>query len=286
MGTYTTHYNLFMPTVGEQGWGDLVNGNFTTIDTTMAGLNTRLTAVENEVNGNLSCTSVTTSGTITSTGKITANGGIGTKALTATSISNSGALTQTGASTFTGLITANGGIKGNLTGNMVGGTNGFLYVSGTVGTSGDELYADCKAQSGGFGDTTTYTANITVNDYAISYGNPHRHTWGVYTRRSDLSGTTAPSIAGNTRTLTLKNTYSASNTYWVTVTCSDLGWNGTTLKGDDVWPYTGTLIAEVEVGKTYSVKVATNSSGVKMTKYIHWSIPAENTVYYVTYDTP
>lgn len=76
MGTYTTNYNLFMPTVGEQGWGELVNGNFTTIDTTMAGLNTRLTAVENEVNGALSCTSVTTSGTITSTGMINANGGI------------------------------------------------------------------------------------------------------------------------------------------------------------------------------------------------------------------
>ena len=49
MGTYTTNYNLFLPTVGEQGWGTLVNGNFTTIDTTMAGLNTRLTAVESRV---------------------------------------------------------------------------------------------------------------------------------------------------------------------------------------------------------------------------------------------
>ena len=70
MGTYTTNYNLFMPTVGEQGWGTLVNGNFTTIDTTMKGLDTRLTAVESEVNGALSCTSVTTSG------KVTGNGGI------------------------------------------------------------------------------------------------------------------------------------------------------------------------------------------------------------------
>ena len=115
MGTYTTNYNLFMPTVGEQGWGDLVNGNFTTIDTTMAGLNTRLTAVESEVNGNLSCTSVTTSGTITSTGLITANGGIGTKALTATSISNSGNMTNTGTLTCTGKIYANGGIEGAAT---------------------------------------------------------------------------------------------------------------------------------------------------------------------------
>ena len=70
MGTYTTNYQLYMPTVGETGWGTLVNGNFTTIDTTIKGLNTRLTAVENEVNGALSCTSVTTSG------KVTGNGGI------------------------------------------------------------------------------------------------------------------------------------------------------------------------------------------------------------------
>ena len=49
MGTYTINYNLFMPTVGEQGWGDLVNGNFTTIDATMAGLNTRVGTLETDV---------------------------------------------------------------------------------------------------------------------------------------------------------------------------------------------------------------------------------------------
>lgn len=47
MGTYTTNYNLFLPTIGEQGWGDLVNGNFTTIDTTMSGLNARVGTLEN-----------------------------------------------------------------------------------------------------------------------------------------------------------------------------------------------------------------------------------------------
>ena len=64
MGTYTANYNLFMPTVGETGWGTLVNTNFSTIDTAMKSLSNRVTAVENEVNGNLSCTSVTASGTI------------------------------------------------------------------------------------------------------------------------------------------------------------------------------------------------------------------------------
>lgn len=104
MGTYTTNYNLYMPTVGEQSWGTLVNGNFTTIDTTMKSLSnnissldsrldtvetygSRITAIENEVNGTLSCTSVTTSG------KITGNGGIAGGAISGTTGTFSGALT-------------------------------------------------------------------------------------------------------------------------------------------------------------------------------------------------
>ena len=49
MGTYTTNYNLFLPSIGEQGWGDLVNGNFITIDTTLSGLNTRIGIAETNV---------------------------------------------------------------------------------------------------------------------------------------------------------------------------------------------------------------------------------------------
>ena len=90
MGTYTANYNLFMPTVGETGWGTLVNTNFSTIDTTMKSLSNRITAVENEVNGALSCTSVTTSG------KITGNGGIA-----GTTGTFSGAVT---AKTFKGIM--------------------------------------------------------------------------------------------------------------------------------------------------------------------------------------
>lgn len=44
MGTYTTNYNLYMPTIGEQGWGELINGNFTTIDVTMKWLNDNIGA--------------------------------------------------------------------------------------------------------------------------------------------------------------------------------------------------------------------------------------------------
>lgn len=49
MGTYTTNYNLFMPSIGEQGWGELVNGNFSTIDTAMKGLDTRAGTLETEM---------------------------------------------------------------------------------------------------------------------------------------------------------------------------------------------------------------------------------------------
>lgn len=49
MGTYTTNYNLFMPSIGEQGWGELVNNNFSIIDTTMNELNTRMGTAETNI---------------------------------------------------------------------------------------------------------------------------------------------------------------------------------------------------------------------------------------------
>ena len=95
MGTYTTNKNLFMPTVGETGWGELVNGNFSTIDTflkpiTISGSTYTFTGnhVGNQSGGSVSATSITNSGTLTQTGtstftgKITGNGGIGTTSLT------------------------------------------------------------------------------------------------------------------------------------------------------------------------------------------------------------
>ena len=96
MGTYTTNHNLFLPTIGEQGWGELVNGNFETIDTFLKPISlsgTTYTFTGNQTGGSISATSVTNSGTLTSTGKITANGGISTKALSATTGTFSGAVT-------------------------------------------------------------------------------------------------------------------------------------------------------------------------------------------------
>ena len=56
MGTYTTNYQLFMPSIGEQGWGELVNGNFITIDTAMKGLDERITTLEAGKFESINCT--------------------------------------------------------------------------------------------------------------------------------------------------------------------------------------------------------------------------------------
>ena len=62
MGTYTTNYNLFMPTIGEQGWGTLVNENFSIIDTTMKGFDDVLSKMTWDGDNVTFPGSVTTSG--------------------------------------------------------------------------------------------------------------------------------------------------------------------------------------------------------------------------------
>ena len=88
MGTYTANYQLYMPSIGETGWGTLINGNYQTIDTTMKDLSNRITAVENEVNGALNCASVTASGKITGNGGIAGTTGTFSGAVTASNLSN------------------------------------------------------------------------------------------------------------------------------------------------------------------------------------------------------
>ena len=103
MGTYTTNKDLYKPSIGENGWGTLVNGNFETIDNflkpiTVSG--STYTFTGNQKGGSISATSITNSGTSTFTGKITANGGIGTKALTATTGTFSGVVTSKNVNTY------------------------------------------------------------------------------------------------------------------------------------------------------------------------------------------
>ena len=83
MGTYTNNYQLYMPTVGETGWGTLINGNYQTIDTTMKGLSDRTTVLEN--------TDVTFNTRVTAIEDVVSNGDVNSSA-----INNSGIITSTG----------------------------------------------------------------------------------------------------------------------------------------------------------------------------------------------
>ena len=268
MGTYTTNKNLFMPTIGEQGWGELVNGNFETIDNflkpiSLSGSTYIFTGnhVGNQSGGSISATSISNSGTLTNTGtstftgKITANGSIGTTSLTTSSTITS-----------TGQIVANGGVKGNLTGNVTGNTTGLLFVKGTIGTSGDVEYAKCPAISATSVSVST-GLTFTVPGYSITFGNPVKHTWGVYTRRSDLSGN-IPTIT--TRPLTFICTSNSGG-----VECTYVNASGETVSE---W------CTDTE-SKTVNVKVGTSVTLQNKYAYCTYSVPALTT-YKVKYARP
>ena len=254
MGTYTANYNLYMPTVGEQGWGEIVNNNFSTIDVAMSGLNTRVGTLETETDDLDSRIDTIESRVANGTSSISTKG-----------LTNSGNLTNTGTITSTGLITANGGVKGNLTGNVTG----FLFVKGTVGTSGDVQYASLPAISQRY-DLYKNSTTIGIPNYSISYGNPARHTWGVYTRRSDLTGNTSVSAA--TRTVTITQEVSGSG---ITVQYYNSS-NVLTTENKNK----GTFTFTVKTGTTMTVSSnSANGVGGNIT------CPA-GTTYYVKYATP
>ena len=60
MGTYTPNYNLYMPSIGEQGWGELVSNNFEILDTISNTFNTQIDTInENLTTLNLATASGT-----------------------------------------------------------------------------------------------------------------------------------------------------------------------------------------------------------------------------------
>ena len=181
MGTYTTNYNLFMPTVGETGWGTLVNTNFSTIDTTMKGLSNRITTIENEVNGNLSCTSVTTSGKVTANGGIVGTTGKFSGAVTGTSfnsipIKTSGTITVIPTSTYYNIPSSTDYNTSPIILPFLSGSatyTGSLKVKMAYGSSGNALsYSTDKAHSGYISIDVgeTYTISFTaVKWLRVSY---------------------------------------------------------------------------------------------------------------------
>ena len=49
MGTYTPNYNLYMPSIGEQGWGDLVSNNFENLDTNLNDLQNQINTINTQI---------------------------------------------------------------------------------------------------------------------------------------------------------------------------------------------------------------------------------------------
>lgn len=192
MGTYTTNYQLYMPSVGERGWGTLINDNYSAIDTAMKGLSNRLTAVENEVNGALSCTSVATSGTVTSSGIINANGGVTGGAITGTTIT---------AST-----------------KFVGTLYGKVYVNAKTSTTkynNDVQYATCGAQSL---STATTSSTLTVGGYSkISLSYPYQLYPGIFIPSNSYLTDSVPSTVSRTLTFNIVCTGGLTNSSSYTV---------------------------------------------------------------------
>ena len=49
MGTYTPNYNLYMPSIGEQGWGELVSNNFEILDTNLNDLKNHIDTIDTQI---------------------------------------------------------------------------------------------------------------------------------------------------------------------------------------------------------------------------------------------
>ena len=49
MGTYTPNYNLYMPSIGEQGWGELVSNNFEILDTNLNDLQDHINTIDTQI---------------------------------------------------------------------------------------------------------------------------------------------------------------------------------------------------------------------------------------------
>ena len=259
MGTYTTNYNLFMPTIGEQGWGDLVNGNFETIDTSMKGLDTRMGTADSNI------TSLTTR--------------MGTAETIITSnTSRIGTLeTETDAlekrvTVLENTIPEQGLVEGNL--------KGLLFVPAVIQTfEGDEIYATCAAQSTNTGTSTVGNAvTLTVKNYERSFTFPIQHTYGVYTQESDIiSGNISPSLI--TRTLTVNIPWTGTTWTFYYKKSTDSSYTSFSVGSNATTKY-----ITLDVGSTYTLYGKYSSNG-NYVQGITMSLP-EEPKYYIKYQSP
>ena len=207
MGTYTANKNLYMPSVGETGWGTLMNTNLSTIDNflkpiTVSGSTYTFTGnhVGNQSGGSISATSITNSGTLTNTGKITGNGGIaGTTgtfsgAVTSKNISSAGFIPFTillygtvptiygnvgvpfymsniGAGAYTQLVLFNR-IAGSMTANTTYTYNAYPFIY-YPNAGGAYIVNDWQIKSGSWsiGICTDITGSTTISNKNVTISN-------------------------------------------------------------------------------------------------------------------
>ena len=273
MGTYTANKNLYMPTVGETGWGTLMNGNLTTIDNflkpiTVSGSTYTFTGnhVGNQSGGSISATSITNSGTLTNTGtstftgKITANGGIGT-----TSLTTSSTITSTGKITSSNVIQCQ-----------------KVYVDGRILTTKMSNYSPTYATSAAQSTSKNFwgyeslpsTSTLTVNGYSkssISY--PARVGAGIYVpAEANIKSGSVPTSVTHTLTFSLSVTGNDSAS-------ADLYVNGTkvTTLNAGMSNRNPSTTYSVKSGDKVYAKQSYGTSGVSGTMSI--SIAAASTYY-------
>ena len=189
MGSYTPNYNLYMPSIGEQGWGDLVSNNFEILDTNLNDLQNQITTNLNNLQDQINV--------------IDTNIGNGTRILSISSPSTT-TITTSNFGNYVSYDENNvyyGYFNGNTTFSsipqpshscrlMIIAVNGNATISGNINTYPTSLQSETPPNSeitntyeNGFGFsnfsscTLTYTANgnnsqliMNYNDYLTFLG--------------------------------------------------------------------------------------------------------------------
>ena len=181
MGTYTTNYNLFMPSIGEQGWGELVNNNFSTIDTSMAGLNTRMGTAE------MNITSLTSRMGTAETTIISNTSRIGILETEADALDSRIKVFEDNIT-----IDADGNIVGNFKGNVFGAVCANYTVSSTqpdVGIKLDSFSGSYTGQTGTTGTILTFDIpqEIGTTNFGLGIKNG-TYMGGTLTFKATVSG--------------------------------------------------------------------------------------------------
>ena len=192
MGTYTTNLNLYKPTVGENGWGTLVNGNFDKIDAYIPGV-IQMYAGSTAPNGWLICNgqavSRTTYAALFAVIGTTYGTGDGSTTFNVPNLVNktvrgSNSLGKTGGSDTVTLTTANLAAHTHGVGTLATNNTGAHTHKFNITTNGN--YASATAAHVGT------TANISTRG-SMSTDGAHTHT---------ISGSTASVGSGSAVTIT------------------------------------------------------------------------------------